>query len=31
MCVGGMKINPKMHLFELGGIDVVWALNGLKP
>jgi hypothetical protein len=30
ICVGDLKINPEMHLFELGGIDVVLGIEWLK-
>lgn len=30
MCIGDLKMNPEMHLFELGGIDVVLGIDWLK-
>ncbi|GAU22407.1 hypothetical protein TSUD_122930 [Trifolium subterraneum] len=30
VCIGDFKIKPKLHLFELGGIDVVLGIDWLK-
>ncbi|MCI07756.1 RNA-directed DNA polymerase (Reverse transcriptase), partial [Trifolium medium] len=30
MCIGDFKLKPEMHLFELGGIDVVLGIEWLK-
>jgi hypothetical protein len=30
VCVGNFKLDPEMHLFELGGIDVVLGMEWLK-
>ncbi|MCI08439.1 RNA-directed DNA polymerase (Reverse transcriptase), partial [Trifolium medium] len=30
LCIGDLKIDPELHLFELGGIDVVLGIEWLK-
>jgi hypothetical protein len=30
LCIGKLKMDPEMHLFELGGIDVVLGIEWLK-